>query len=96
MVNYQINQIIVNVTDSVVINKIKEYVANNPELQKDIERALFDHFFSTDAIWNPVDGWYKDQPDRIVLNIPVSVYPKRILAEPETMNSDPSRDETFV
>jgi hypothetical protein len=96
MLNFKLNELIVNVTDSIVINKIKEYIANNPELQKDIERALFDHFFSTDAIWNPVDGWYKDQPDCIVLNIPLSVYPKRILAEPETMNSDPSRDETFV
>ena len=96
MLNFKLNELIVNVTDSIVINKMQEYVANNPELQKDIERALFDHFFSTDAIWNPVDGWYKDQPDRIVLNIPLSVYPKRILAEPESITVDPSRDEPFV
>ena len=95
MLNFKLNELIVNVTDSIVINKIREYVANNSELQKDIERALFDHFFATDAIWNPVDGWYKDQPDRIVLNIPVSVYPKRILAEPETI-SGAKPDDAFL
>lgn len=85
MINYKLNQIEIHVTDPEVIAKFKQYVVKDKMLQNAIENTLFNFFLSTNAIWNPVDGWYKNQPDRIVLYIPVTVYPERIVAEPETV-----------
>jgi hypothetical protein len=95
MVNFDLNQMIVYITDRDVIAKVKEYVANDDELQKDIASALFDHFLGTDGIWNPVDGWFNDQPDRILLYIPLTVYPKRNPSVPETVISTSTNDDDF-
>lgn len=76
MINFNLNQMTIKVTDPALIKSFQDWVNSNSDIQTEITRVLATHFEGND-LWSADDGWTQAQPDRIVLDIPISVYPVR-------------------
>ncbi len=76
MIKFNLHQIEVPVSSRYINDRLQELIAQDKEFQRDIEDQVFGYMVQND-LYDVESGWHGEEPDRIVLNIPLPVYPTR-------------------
>ena len=76
MVNFEPNQLRIELRHSAVTKRLEKLIISDAELQKFIVNELLEYLLDN-TLWSPQNGWNDSEPDNIVLTIPIAVYPQR-------------------
>ncbi len=76
MIKFEKKEIEVTVISPYITQRLRELIAQDKDFQRDIEDGVFGYMFDHN-LYDVENGWQGEEPDRIVINIPLSVYPTR-------------------
>ena len=76
MVKFNLNQIDITVFITYITERLRELIAQDKDFQREIEDQVFNYMVNNN-LYDIEDGWQGEEPDRIVVNIPLPVYPTR-------------------
>jgi len=76
MIKFQLNQIDIPVFSSYITERLRELISQDKEFEREIEDQVFGYLVNNN-LYDIEDGWHGEEPDRIVVNIPLPVYPVR-------------------
>lgn len=76
MIHFEKNQIEVTVATTYITERLRDLIADDEEFQNNIKDQLIGYLHDH-ALCDREYGWLGEEPDCIVINIPLTVYPTR-------------------
>ena len=76
MVKFNLNQIDITVFSTYITERLRDLIIQDKDFQREIEDQVFNYMVNNN-LYDLEDGWLGEEPDRIVVNFPLPVYPTR-------------------